>query len=245
MVRLAALLTVAVPLALYFAFGDRLPRFSDWGDVAFLALLALPAVFTLVWLSLPARDDVPTRVLGAAAIALAVIAAVLHAAELDVLANFAKLAAATALGWWFLTFFEAAWWVLIVALLIVPVDLVSVARGPTKHITEEEPQVFDALSVFFRIPGDPSTAKLGLPDVLFFALFVGAAVRFDLRPLATWILATLSFGGTIVLAIWFDQAGVAALPLLSAAFVVANGDLLWRSIRRRRRYEEPAEDEER
>ena len=45
---------------------------------------------------------------------------------------------------------------------------------------------------------------------------------------------TLSFGGTLALAIWLDEAGVAALPLLSAAFVLVNADLLWASIRGRR-----------
>ena len=41
----------------------------------------------------------------------------------------------------------------------------------------------------------------------------------------------LSFGGTISAAVLFDQAGVAALPLLSLAFVLVNADLIWRSIR--------------
>ena len=44
-------------------------------------------------------------------------------ADLDIAANLTKLAAATAVGWWFLTFFEAAWWVALIAVLIVPVDL--------------------------------------------------------------------------------------------------------------------------
>ena len=108
-------------------------------------------------------------------------------AGLDLAANFAKFAAVTAAGFWVLTFFEEVSWVLLVALLIVPVDIYSVFRGPTKEIVEEQPQVFDALSIAFPLPGEHNSAQLGLPDVLFFALFLGAAVASALRPLPTWV----------------------------------------------------------
>ena len=222
----------ALAFALYLALAPRLPRFSDWGDVAFLALLAIPAMFALVWAALPLRDGVRPIVLGGVAAALALAAALLHDAGLDVPANFAKLAAATALGWWFLTFFEAAWWVALVAFLIVPVDLYSVARGPTREITEDRPQVFDALSVFFPVPGEDLSAQLGLTDILFFALFLGATARFGLRTTASWVLMTASFGLTLAIAVGLDELGVAALPLLSAAFVLVNGDRILRSARR-------------
>jgi hypothetical protein len=225
-VRTAAVLALLVALALWSQFAPDLPGpISDWGNVAVLALGVIPAMFALVWLALPLRA-VGTLRLGLGAVALVLAAVVFSILDLEIAANFAKLAAATAVGWWFLSFFEAPWWVLLVALLIVPVDLFSVARGP--------PQVFDALSVFMRIPGTESAAQLGLPDILFFALFLGAAARWGLRVPATWVAMTLSFGGTLALAIWFEQAGVAALPLLSAAFVLVNGDLLWASIRGRR-----------
>ncbi len=235
MVRAAALLALLAGLALWSQFAPDLPGpVSDWENVAILGLGVIPAMFALVWLALPLRRHGPLRV-GIAALVLVLAALVLALLDLEIAANFAKLAAATAIGWWFLSFFEAPWWVLLVALLIVPVDLFSVARGPTKEITENQPQIFDALSIYMRIPGSESTAQLGLPDVLFFALFLGAAARFALRVAPTWALMTLSFGGTLALAIWFDQAGVAALPLLSAAFVLVNADLWWASLRGRRR----------
>ncbi len=230
--RIAAGGAVALAFALYLAFAEELPRFSDWGDVAFLSLVALPLAFALVWLALPARVDVPPRVLGAVAVGLAVIAAILHAADLDLAANFAKLAAATALGWWFLTFFEAVWWVALVALLIVPIDLYSVAAGPTRTITEEQPQVYDALSVHFPVPGEELVAQLGLTDVLFFGLFLAAAVRFALRPGWTWVAMTASFGITLAIAVGLRQGGIAALPLLSLGFALVNADRIVRSLRR-------------
>jgi hypothetical protein len=233
-VRAAALLAVALLVGVYAATHERLPNLSDWGDVAFLGLVVIPLTFALVWLALPARELAGRQlVLGLAALALIALAVVLSLAGLDIAANVVKLAAATAVGWWFLTFFEAAWWVVLVALLIVPVDLFSVARGPTRTITEEQPEVFDALSIALPVSGERASAQLGLPDVLFFALFLGAAVRFGLRPNLSWVLMTLSFGGTLALAIALEEAGVAALPLLSLAFVIANGDRVWRSVRRR------------
>jgi len=233
-VRAAALLAAGLALGLYAATHERFPNFFEWGDVAFLAFLVIPLMFSLVWLALPWRARVRPLWLGLAAAGLVVLAVVCSLAGFDIAANLTKLAAATAVGWWFLTFFEAAWWVALIAALIVPVDLISVARGPTKTITEEQPEVFDALSVAMPISGEDASAQLGLPDILFFALFLGAAVRFGLRPNATWMAMTLSFGATLALAIALDEAGVAALPLLSLAFLLVNGDRLWRSIRRRR-----------
>jgi hypothetical protein len=56
--------------------------------------------------------------------------------------------------------------------------------------------------------------------------------RIGLRTGATWVLCTASFGLTLVLAIETDASGLPALPLLSAAFILANADLLWQRVRR-------------
>jgi hypothetical protein len=232
--RPAGALALATALAVYSALAEKLPAFSDEVDVFLVGLLVVPATFGLVWLALPFRELVGPVSLALLAGAAALLAILFSLSDLDIAANFWKLAAATLVGWWFLSFFEAVWWVLLVALLIVPVDLISVARGPTKKITTEQPEVFDALSIFLRVPGEVSAAQLGLPDVLFFALFLGAAVRFGLRRDLTWLGMALSFGGTFAIAVFFEEPGVAALPLLSLAFLVVNADLLWAAIRRRR-----------
>lgn len=233
MVRAAAVLGLLTALAVYYAVAEDLPGFSDWGDVAFLGLVLIPAMFLLVWLALPARDA-GALPLAAAAVALGVTTALLEVVGLEVAANFTKMAAVVAAGWWFLAFFESVAWVLLVAVLIIPVDIVSVFRGPTKVIVEEQPEVFSALSIAFPTPGDPNSAQLGLPDVLFFSLFLGAAARFGLRVAPTWLAMTLSFGATLALAVWSDEAGLPALPLLSASFALVNADLLWRELRTKR-----------
>jgi hypothetical protein len=230
--RLAGALTVLFVLALYYAFSEHLPALPEWGDVAFLALGLMPLTLTLILLALPLRRSA-SRALAAAAVAFVLLALVLEALDLDVAANFVKLAAVASVAWWFLGFFEALSWVLLVAVLIIPVDSFSVARGPTKEIVENQPQVFDALSIAFPLPGQHSSAQLGLPDFLFFSLFLGAADRFGLRIRLTWLTMALSFGLTLTLAVAFDVAGLPALPLLSAAFILTNADLIWRAYRGR------------
>ncbi len=231
MVRAAALLAVLTLLAVYYGVSESLFNLSTWGDVAFVGLLLIPAFFSLTWLALPLWQAAAPSALAGGVVALVLMAVLFELTGLDVAANFVKFAAVTLAGWWFLAFFESVSWVLLVSLLIIPVDTYSVFQGPTKVIVEEQPQIFDALSIAFPLPGEHNSAQLGLPDVLFFALFLGATVRFSLRPGLTWVLMTLSFGATLALAVGFEISGLPALPLLSAAFIVANGDLIWRQMR--------------
>jgi hypothetical protein len=79
-----------------------------------------------------------------------------------------------------------------------------------------------------------STAKLGLPDLLFFALFLAAADQFKLRRRATWVAMAASFGLTLSGTYFLEVDGLPALPLLAIGFLVANADLLWRMWREQR-----------
>ena len=155
--------------------------------------------------------------------------------KIDVFANFARLAAATFLGWWFLGLFEAVSWVVLVACIIPWVDAYSVWRGPTKQIVAHHEHVFSVLSFAFPVPGEHASANLGMPDLLFFALFLAAAARFVLRLGWTWLALTASFGVTIALAVAFSLGGLPALPGLSLGFLLPNADLLWRKLRAARR----------
>jgi hypothetical protein len=156
---------------------------------------------------------------------------VLEVANLGLLANFARLAATTLLGFWFLSFFETAAWVVLVAAIIPWVDAYSVWRGPTKHIVSHHEHVFSVLSFAFPVPGERSAANLGVPDLLFFALFLAAAARFRLRVRATWLCLVAALGITIALTVYFDLSGLPALPGIALGFLVPNIDLLWRDLR--------------
>ena len=228
--RYAAFAALVVALAAYYAASESLWNASLWWDVVWLAAVVIPAVFGVVWFLLPFWH---ARGLALVAGAFAVLTVLLSLADLGALANFSKLVTMTLVGFWFLTFFESVLWVALVAAAIPVVDALSVWRGPTRHIVDEEPEVFTTLSFAFRIPGEEETANLGLPDLLFFALFLAAAARFGLRPAWTWVAMAASFGLTIILTVAFDVVGLPALPLLSLAFLLVNADLLWRAIKRR------------
>ena len=228
--RAAGFAALLAGLAVYYAGSDRLWDTSTWWDVAWLALVIIPAVFGLVWFLLPFRQ---AKALPLFAIGFALLSFALSLADLGAIANFTKLLTMTLIGFWFLTFFESVLWVALVASIIPIVDALSVWRGPTRHIVDKQPEVFTTLSFAFRIPGERGTANLGLPDLLFFALFLAASVRFRLRPGWTWVALTASFGLTIVLTVAFDVVGLPALPLLSLGFLAANVDLIWLALRRR------------
>jgi hypothetical protein len=335
--RVAAVALVAA-VAIYFALAMRLPDIPGvWWDVAFMAFVLAPAVFALVWLALPYRRS---RGLGLVGVACLVLAAGAQVSGFDVVADFAKMAGATAIGFWFLSYFEKVSWVVIVALVIPLVDTISVAGGPTNYIVRERPEIFDVLSFGFPLPGqrtivlrwdepvsgtptaynvrrtraggqlrrlndeplpsdargfvdggetahetiaylvsanyengsalaaavaraiggddetiapsypaptarspqnvrtrdEASTFNLGLPDFLFFAVFLAAAARWGLRTKATWAAMVLSLGATMAIALWLDPFGLGGLPALpgiALAFLLPNADLLARSLRRR------------
>lgn len=224
--RLAAFATLAVALGLYYRFHTSLPNTSTWGDVAFLSFVLIPAVLALVYLALPLGAARELQLL-LVAIAFAILAVILHQAGLNTLADFAKLGAMAFVAFWFLNFFEALSWVVLVACIVPWVDAYSVWRGPTNHIVHNHHHVFSTLSFAFPVPGENSAANLGLPDLLFFSLYLAAAARFGLRVFLTWALLVASFGATIATAVAWNKPGLPALPLLSVGFVLANADLLW------------------
>ncbi len=167
--RTTTLLGLAAAVGLYYATVSHLPTPSLWWEIAWLALVVIPAVFGLVGLALPLASAgvVPLLAAGAGCAALTVG---FGALDLHVLANFGKLATMTFLAWAFLWLFEELSWVVIVALLIPWVDAYSVWRGPTKAIVNHHAAVFSAFSFSFPLP-DGNT-HLGLPDLYFYALFL-------------------------------------------------------------------------
>ena len=223
--RAAALVALLAGLALWEASAGSLPDLPNGWDVALVACLLIPATFATVWLALPLAD---ARGLLPVALAFVALAAALELAGAGALFNVAKLAALTLLGFWFLELFQALSWVVAVAVIVPWVDAISVWRGPTEYVVSEQPGLFDRISIAFRIPGEDSSANLGPPDVLFFALFLTTARRFALRPGWTWLGMTGLLGLTLVLTASLGVAGLPALPALCVGFLLPNADLLWR-----------------
>ncbi len=230
--RWAAFAGLTAALALYTAGADRLWDASLWPDLIFLTGVLFPATFALVWLLLPLRGH---RLILPAGLMLVALAVLFHVTELDVLNNLAKLYALVCLGFWFLSWFENVMWAALIAVVIPWVDAISVWQGPTEYVVEEQPQVFDNVSIAFRVPGEDSTANLGPPDILFFSLFLAAADRFGLRVAWTWLAMTVLLGVTLIVTATTDVSGLPALPAICVGFLLPNADLLWAALRRRGR----------
>jgi hypothetical protein len=228
--RRAALGALLAALVAWDALAAELPALSNRLDLALVALVLLPAGFAAAWLLLPFAE---ARLLPIAAATLAAASVVLGVAGLGAAFNVAKLLALILLGFWFLRLLEELWWVVLVAALIPWADIFSVYRGPTREIVEERPGLFERIAVEFSIPGEHDAARIGPPDVFFFAMFLAAAARFGLRPGATWLGMTAGLALTIYATDVLDVAGLPALPAISLGFVLPNADLLWRALRER------------
>jgi hypothetical protein len=207
-----------------------------WPTIVVIGCAVLPGTLALALVALPLWRR--RWVLPLAGV-LALVAFGCSEAGWGLAANFAKLGAAVCAGWAFLRVFEELSWVVIVAVIIPFVDAISVftPHGPTHEITQHHFAIYADVAVVFLGPGGRGVS-LGPPDILFYALFLAAALRWQLRPGWTWIATTGMYSLTIVIANVTHANGLPALPFLSFGFLVANGDLLWTRLRRRQK--EPA-----
>ena len=224
-VRVAAFVLVLAGVVTWDAVAPHFGAVSTWQAVVIIAVGVLPATLLLIYLALPLWTR--RRLMAIGLVVFLIAAVVTWRLDAHLASNFAKLAAYTCGGWLFLWFFEELGWVVIIALIIPFVDAISVAVGPTNTIVHHHFEVYSAVAVAFVAPGG-AAAGLGPPDILFFALFLAAAVRWRLRPSWTWIAMTGMYSLTLVLTTATDVNGLPALPFLSAGFLLANCDLLWR-----------------
>ncbi len=228
--RALALAALVAGLVVFGAIAADLPGLSQDGAILVASLVVLPVVTATVWLALPLARMREWLLLGAAALA-ALVWVGCYLLGFGELANATKLVAFILFGFWFLSLFEALWWLSLVALLVPWVDIWSVAFGPTKYVTEEKPELFEGISVAIHVPGETQTANIGPPDIVFFALFLAAAQQFGLRVALTWISMTALLSLTLILVHFWDTSGLPALPAVCFGFLLANLDLLWREAR--------------
>jgi hypothetical protein len=220
--------------ALYILLAPHLPRLS-WRPSL---VISLAVNLTLV--SLMCAGLLPLRGAGHRALLVAVAGAALGALATAfgwvVLADPAKVLLAAALGFWLAEQMTGAAIVVGIAALAAVADIVSVATGPTKALLAHAPGAVGYFTLAFAWPGrDPAQAytALGVSDVIFFCLYLCAARRFCLRTAAT--AAGMAVSVVVSVVIGLRVGAVPALPLLGAAFVGVNADLLWHSRRSRRR----------
>ena len=230
--RVAAFVAAAAVVVAWFEIAPRMGGYDLWPTILLVSLVVMPGTLLLALIALPLWQE---KWLFPAAVVLALIAFGCAQAHWGLAGNFAKLWAAIFAGWAFLRLFEELSWVVLVALVIPLVDIISVYKGPTKAITQDHFHIYTAVAIAFVVPGG-AAAYLGPPDVLFYALFLAAANRWQLRVVLTWITMTGMYAFTVILATAAHVDGLPALPFLSFGFLVANADILWR----RRRKPAPA-----
>jgi hypothetical protein len=216
----------AVVVLLAWVYGSQwLPALPVRADIMVSSFIVLSAVGVLVWGMLPLAG------LGRRLPLLALVA--LPCAALFVwlgwvpLANIAKVVFAASLGIWIAGELERLSWIVIAATVSAAVDIVSVAVGPTKAILEKGPVIvgwFTLAVTWMGYSYAEAFTGLGVSDVLFFALYLGAARRFRLRVTWSAVAMVVSFLVTIAFAMWWRA--LPALPLLSVAFLAVNADLL-------------------
>jgi hypothetical protein len=228
--RALGLVGLVAALAAFGAIAPQLPELpADWA-VAVAAVIVLPAFTAAIWIALPIALARDVWLLAVAALA-GVAWVACYFAGLGIASNTSKLVCFILVGFWFLSLFEALWWLSLVAICVPWVDAWSVAAGPTRYVTEERPGFFEDVSVALHVPGETATANIGPPDIVFFALFLAAAQRFRLRVGPTWLAMTGLLSLTLALVYIFDTSGLPALPAVCLGFLLPNLDLMWRDVR--------------
>ena len=231
MKRLTPAVAAGALIILWGFLSSRLPALPVKANIMLSSALVLSLVTVLVWGLLPLHTlGRRLPLLTAVALPLAILFVWLGWVPL---ANVAKVVAAAALGIWIAEELEKLSWIVVVAVVSAVVDIVSVAAGPTKAILGQGPVVVGYFTIAVTWAGytySEAYTGLGISDVIFLALYLGAARRFGLRVGWSAVAMVVSFLATIAAAMWWTA--LPALPLLSVAFLAVNGDLLWRALRR-------------
>jgi hypothetical protein len=232
--RLAGVLAAVLAALAFLAYSHAVPPLPDpglWPATIVIALVGLPLAAACA-ICLARYRDAPFGLLVAGGLVAAGAAALLSAADLTAEASLAKILAVTALGFAGARIIGSLLEAALLAVVILVVDIYSVAAGPTHVIVEEHPDVLDAFTIAAPAPGG-QTAQLGVSDVLFLAIFTALALRFAPRPRLAIALMVGSFGASYAIAVALDRA-TPALPLLSIAFLIGVAGPLRDRLRRPR-----------
>lgn len=228
--RLGAALAGGAALALFTAYSSLVPAVHPLRlDIVVSMAFALPLLAVLLCGLAPLRT-LGHRLLLIALVALAAALLLTYVGWLPG-ANVAKAVFAASVGLWLAAQIDSLAIFVVVAVLAALVDTFSVltAAGPTNTLLTKAPQVvgyFTVAMTWFGYSYRDAYSAIGTSDLLFFSLYLGAALQFGLRVRLTVVAMTASFLLTVVLALW--SRALPALPLLSAAFLLANADLLCR-----------------
>jgi hypothetical protein len=235
--RAAALVAAAAVFVAFVLASGHLPVFSFKPDVIVSMALGVALAGVMVGAVVLGRPAPRAMlVLAGAGLAGAVAGSLLHVVPL---ADLGKIALGAGLGYWLgtsLTQLAADLRVIVVlAVLVGVIDTASVflPQGPTNLLLTKAPQTIPYFVVAFPTIGyavRDAYSALGTTDVLFFTLYLAAALGYGLRARLTLVAMVASFVATVAIAVW--SRALPALPLLSAAFLAVNADLIVARLRR-------------
>jgi hypothetical protein len=230
----AQLVLLSVLLLVWFSIAGVLPDAGGKGDVNTI-LSDVPSVLLLGGLTLAmisAWDD--PLALGLMAVGAGMLAGAATVGDWHAGAAIAKALFGGSVG------LLLAWWLneiafaLIIPLFVSGIDAASVAGGPTQLLIERGGRATDFLSVYLPAVGGGRAGLLGVADLVFVAMYAGWAWRFALRRRATMVALLLSLPVALVVQVVFSGS-VPVIPLISAAFLLPNLDLIVGVIRGKRR----------
>ncbi|MFL5821282.1 MAG: hypothetical protein ACJ76S_11445 [Solirubrobacteraceae bacterium] len=229
--RPAAVLTAVYGAALaLFLLAPVLPPVGGTRDLN-TAVSDVPAMLLLggcVLTLLPARNaplGLALLVLGAGLLgaAFTVIGA-------DPVANLGKALFAGSLGLLLAWLLAEPVVVVAVPVFAAALDIFSVTGGPTELLARDSSRAGDFLSLYLPAWGGGRAGALGVADLVFVGFFASSAWRFGLRRRTTAVALLAALPASLALQL-FTKGTFPVLPVLAAALLVPNLDLLPRLLR--------------
>jgi hypothetical protein len=231
--RVAALAAAALVFVAFIIWSAHLPAFAIRADVIVSMALGVALLGIMVGVVVTARLSTRTMlVVAGVGLACAVLGTVL---DVVALSDLGKIAFGAGLGYWLgTTLTELTDDLRVIVVLAVAAGVFDAAsvflpQGPTHLLLTKAPQTVTYFVVAFPTMGyavRDAYSGLGTTDVLFFTLYLAAAVGFGLRVRLTLVAMVASLVATVTIALY--SRALPALPLLSLAFVAANADLIAR-----------------
>lgn len=212
-----------------------LTQFRTWAYGSHIVFFGV--VSAAVAVSVPVAA-LPRRWLLTAVGATFVGAVALNVLEVPVASDVVKFLFGAFAGAGLVRMIERPWWLVPICLCVPIADAWSVfsSKGVTNAVVEraqEDRAWIDWPTIATPIAGFPyeSFGRIGIVDVLFIAVFLGAAARWRLGLWRCVAFLTAGFVGTSVLVFEDVATAVPALPLLCVAFLLGAGPGLWRDMR--------------
>jgi hypothetical protein len=222
----AAVLGALAGALTYFLAAPLLPEIHDEKISLFVAgAVGVAWVVLCVMTVIPAADSPFAFALVVPGAAL--IVGALSAADVGAGASPIEAVLFGSIGAVFAVALETASLALALPVFVAVIDAASVfGGGPSSKLASGETKPGDPLTLQFPDIGNGlSAGRMGIADVVFFAVFTVFARHLDLRRRATPIAMFAGLLGTFAAHVWWDRA-LPAIPAMAAAYFLVNLDRL-------------------